>query len=74
MKRARYFHINNGVGSGNIGDELMAQEFWKLLPAGVVLDVPVLPDAARYRGQYPKRIGILRSPLPLRSFLMWLAF
>ena len=54
MKRARYFHINNGVGSGNIGDELMAQEFWKLLPAGVVLDVPVLPDAARYRGQYPK--------------------
>ena len=54
MKRARYIHINNGVGSGNIGDELMAQEFWKLLPAGVVLDVPVLPDAARYRGQYPK--------------------
>ncbi|MCX6605110.1 MAG: polysaccharide pyruvyl transferase family protein [Acidobacteria bacterium] len=54
MKRARFIHINNGVGSGNIGDELMAQEFWKLLPAGVVLDVPVLPDAARYRGQYPK--------------------
>ena len=22
----------------------------------------------------PSRIGILRSPLPLRSFLMWLAF
>ena len=54
MKRFRYIQINNGVGSGNIGDELMAQEFWKLLPAGVVLDVPVLPDAVRYRGHYPK--------------------
>ncbi len=54
MKRVRYIHINNGVGSGNVGDELMAQEFWKLLPAGILLDVPVLPEASRYRGSYPK--------------------
>jgi ADP-heptose:LPS heptosyltransferase/polysaccharide pyruvyl transferase WcaK-like protein len=53
MKRIRLIQICIGVGSGNIGDELMAQEFWKLLPANVVLDVQTLPEANRYRGIYP---------------------
>jgi ADP-heptose:LPS heptosyltransferase/polysaccharide pyruvyl transferase WcaK-like protein len=53
MKRIRLIQISNGVGSGNIGDELMAQEFWKLLPGNVVLDVAVLPEADRFRGKYP---------------------
>jgi polysaccharide pyruvyl transferase WcaK-like protein len=53
MKRIRLIQISNGVGSGNIGDELMAQEFWKLLPGNVVLNVPVLPEASRFRGKYP---------------------
>ncbi len=53
MKRIRLIQISNGVGSGNIGDELMAQEFWKLLPGNVVLDVPVLAEASRFRGSYP---------------------
>ena len=53
MKRIRLFQISNGVGSGNIGDELMAQEFWKLLPGNVILDVPTLPEAVRFRGKYP---------------------
>ena len=53
MKRIRLFQISNGVGSGNIGDELMAQEFWKLLPGNVSLDVPTLPEAVRFCGKYP---------------------
>ena len=53
MKRIRLIQISNGVGSGNIGDELMAQEFWRLLPDNVFLDVPVLSEAARFRGKYP---------------------
>ncbi|MFO0503629.1 MAG: glycosyltransferase family 9 protein, partial [Acidobacteriota bacterium] len=65
MKRIRLIQISNGVGSGNIGDELMAQEFWKLLPGDVVLDVPVLPEGGRYRGTYPAPHGYYPvRPLP----------
>jgi ADP-heptose:LPS heptosyltransferase len=63
MQRFRLIQISNGVGSGNIGDELMAQEFWKLLPGNVELDVPVYPEAGRFRGDYPA----LHRYLPLST-------
>ncbi len=69
MRRIRLIQISNGVGSGNIGDELMAQEFWKLLPASVVLDVPVLPESARYRGVYPPPHRYLPETSPAPELL-----
>ncbi len=49
----RAFQIANGVGSGNIGDELMARAFWDQLGDQVRLDVAVLPEYRRQREPYP---------------------
>lgn len=53
--RCRAVHIANGLGAGNIGDEIMARGFWGLLPDTIALDVPLLPEARRHRAPYPAR-------------------
>jgi polysaccharide pyruvyl transferase WcaK-like protein len=47
------FQICNGLGSGNIGDDLMAWAFWDHIPDDLRLDVPLLPEAARRQQPYP---------------------
>lgn len=49
----RAFQIYNGLGAGNIGDELMARAFWDHLPEGIKLDVPLAPEAAGQHEPYP---------------------
>ena len=49
------FQICIGLGAGNIGDELMANAFWRQLPDGLRLEVPLFPEAARHRAAYPPR-------------------
>lgn len=49
------FQIANGVGSGNIGDEMMARAFWDALPPGVRLTVARFPEHARQREPYRGR-------------------
>jgi polysaccharide pyruvyl transferase WcaK-like protein len=49
------FQISNGLGAGNIGDDLMAWAFWDRLPPNVVLEVGILPESARQREPYPPR-------------------
>jgi len=51
----RAFQICVGLGAGNVGDELMAGAFWRHLPDGISLDVPLFPEAVRHRGGYPPR-------------------
>lgn len=51
----RAFQIANGVGSGNIGDELMARAFWRTLPRDIRLTVAVLPESARQHQPYPEQ-------------------
>ena len=50
----RAVQIANGVGSGNIGDELMAHAFWRALPRNIRLSVAVLPDSTRQHKPYPE--------------------
>jgi polysaccharide pyruvyl transferase WcaK-like protein len=49
------YQIAIGLGAGNIGDELMANAFWRQLPDGVTLEVPLFPMAAQQRAAYPGR-------------------
>jgi polysaccharide pyruvyl transferase WcaK-like protein len=51
----RAFQICNGLGSGNIGDDLMAWAVWDHIPDDLLLDIPLLPEAARRRQPYPSR-------------------
>ena len=65
----RLIQIANGLGAGNIGDDLMALAFWDSLPEDVSLDVEVFPNVDRLREPYPARHRYLRidwsgSPLP----------
>jgi len=48
--------ICNGLGAGNIGDELMARAFWDALPVEVSLLVEVFPNAERQREPLPSRL------------------
>ena len=50
----RAHQICNGLGAGNIGDELMARAFWDALPAHVRLVVDLLPNHILQREPYPK--------------------
>ena len=51
MKR---FHlIANGLGAGNIGDELMFRAFSKHAPPAWRFDVPLFPESRRQRAHYP---------------------
>jgi polysaccharide pyruvyl transferase WcaK-like protein len=47
------FQICNGLGAGNVGDEIMARAFWNLLPADVALTIALLPESERHRQPYP---------------------
>jgi polysaccharide pyruvyl transferase WcaK-like protein len=47
--------IANGLGAGNIGDELMARAFWDALPPGLRLTVDLFPNHVRQREPYPDR-------------------
>jgi polysaccharide pyruvyl transferase WcaK-like protein len=49
------FQICNGLGSGNIGDDLMAWAFWDHIPDDLLLDVPLLPEAALRQQSYTSR-------------------
>ena len=49
------WQVSIGLGAGNIGDELMNHAFWSQLPQGIVLDVPLFPEAARQRQPYPRQ-------------------
>ena len=48
----RAFQICNGLGSGNIGDDLMAWAFWNRIPDDLLLDIPLLPESARQHEPY----------------------
>ena len=54
MSPFRAHQICNGLGAGNIGDELMARAFWDALPAGVRLAVDVFPNHTKQREPYPE--------------------
>jgi len=65
----RAIQIANGLGAGNIGDDLMAFAFWDSLPAGVDLEVEVFPNVDALREPYPSRFRYRRidwagAPLP----------
>jgi polysaccharide pyruvyl transferase WcaK-like protein len=47
------FQIANGLGAGNIGDELMARAFWVRIDPGLSLEVAVLSDYLRQHDPYP---------------------
>src|SRR5262245_7265732 len=51
----RAHQICNGLGAGNIGDELMAHAFWDALPPDARLTVDVFPNQAHQRAPYPDR-------------------
>lgn len=51
----RAVQIANGLGAGNIGDELMAGAFWDALPPPVTLEVALFAESASYRAPYPPR-------------------
>jgi polysaccharide pyruvyl transferase WcaK-like protein len=51
----RAFQIANGVGAGNIGDELMARTFWQTLPQDIHLTVPLLSESSRQHEPYPQQ-------------------
>ena len=50
---SRAHQIANGLGAGNIGDELMARAFWDALPPDLRLTVDVFPNHERQREPYP---------------------
>lgn len=50
----RAHQICNGLGAGNIGDELMARAFWEALPAEVRLTVDLFPNHVQQREPYPE--------------------
>lgn len=52
--------ICNGLGAGNIGDELMARAFWDALPQEVSLEVETFPNQERQREPYPSRHRYVR--------------
>jgi len=52
---SRAHQIANGLGAGNIGDELMARAFWDALPSGLRLTVDVFPNHVRQREPYPEQ-------------------
>jgi polysaccharide pyruvyl transferase WcaK-like protein len=52
---ARAHQICNGLGAGNIGDEVMARAFWEALPGHVRLAVDVFPNFTKQREPYPDR-------------------
>lgn len=56
---ARALQICNGLGAGNIGDELMNRAFWDALPSTVALDVELLPNDTQ-RAPYPPPHRYLR--------------
>jgi ADP-heptose:LPS heptosyltransferase/polysaccharide pyruvyl transferase WcaK-like protein len=66
----RAFQIYNGLGAGNIGDELMARAFWDRLPGGIQLDIPLAPESAGQHDLYPAQHRYLsdqdegEAPLP----------
>ncbi len=51
----RAVQIVNGLGAGNIGDELMARAFWNALPPAITLEVPLFENSANHRDSYPPR-------------------
>lgn len=51
----RLFQIANGLGAGNIGDDLMAFAFWDALPEHIALSVAVFVDGPPRRAPYPAR-------------------
>ncbi len=51
----RLFQIANGLGAGNIGDDLMALAFWDALPDRVGLDVALFRMGLEHRARYPDR-------------------
>jgi polysaccharide pyruvyl transferase WcaK-like protein len=51
----RAFQICNGLGSGNIGDDLMARAFWANVPQDLSIEAGLLPEAARLREPYPQQ-------------------
>jgi polysaccharide pyruvyl transferase WcaK-like protein len=51
---SRAHQIANGLGAGNIGDELMARAFWGVLPPGLRLIVDLFPNHVRQRERYPE--------------------
>lgn len=53
--RFHAFQISNGLGAGNLGDEMMARSFWSALPEEMSLVVAVFPESARQREPYPSR-------------------
>jgi polysaccharide pyruvyl transferase WcaK-like protein len=53
--RGEAYQILNGLGAGNIGDELMAQAFWHSLPPGFRLHVGVFGNYKMQREPYPPR-------------------
>ena len=55
MSAIRAFQISNGLGAGNIGDDLMAWAFWDQIPREVALEVGVFPESGRLREPYPRR-------------------
>lgn len=54
MPPLRAHQICNGLGAGNIGDELMARAFWDAVPEGMRLTVDVFPNHERQREPYPR--------------------
>ena len=46
--------ICNGLGAGNIGDELMARAFWDQLPPAARLVVDLFPNHTQQREPYPE--------------------
>jgi polysaccharide pyruvyl transferase WcaK-like protein len=52
---ARAHQICNGLGAGNIGDEVMARAFWDALPGDLRLTVEVFPNFTKQREPYPGR-------------------
>jgi polysaccharide pyruvyl transferase WcaK-like protein len=68
----RAHQICNGLGAGNIGDEVMARAFWDALPEDARLLVDVFPNHASQREPYPRKheyvtldwSGAATSPMP----------
>jgi polysaccharide pyruvyl transferase WcaK-like protein len=49
------FQIWNGLGAGNIGDDLMASAFWRQVPEEFTLHVALCELNGRQRERYPER-------------------
>jgi polysaccharide pyruvyl transferase WcaK-like protein len=56
----RAIQICNGLGAGNIGDELMARAFWDALAEDICLEVEIFPNEALAREPYPSRHRYIR--------------